>query len=418
MKNLNAKIKEITEDVLSEIKPSDKEKKQVNNDITNVIMAVNKKLKGAKAILGGSGAKDTWIKGNYDADIFVMFNYKKFADKSDQLSELLLKQLGNTFKLARFHGSRDYFQIKKEDFTFELVPILEISKANQAKNITDVSPLHAKYVMKHSMFNDDIRLLKKFARAQNVYGAESHIKGFSGYAIEIIAIHYKGFSNALREISKWKDKIIIDPGHNYKNKQEIIRNLNQSKLRSPLVIIDPVDKSRNATAAVNEEKLNIMIIQARNFHKNPSKDFLVEKKFDIDDILKHKKVIAVKIKLVEDKPDIVGSKVIKIHDFIARKLEPFSIVKKGWNFDGRKTACVWFEYKNETISEEEIVGGPPLKLDKFVGEFKKKYKKTFNKGNKIYGYKKREFRNIKDALRSFLREDYIKEKVMETELLN
>ena len=90
--------------------------------IDNFLKIINKNLKDAKAVLGGSGAKATWLTKAHDADIFVQFDYKKYKEKSDQISDILEKHLKKRFKkIDRIHGSRDYFQLKQKNFTsFEL----------------------------------------------------------------------------------------------------------------------------------------------------------------------------------------------------------------------------------------------------------------------------------------------------------
>ena len=129
-------MKKLLSEVLNDIRPTKEYEKEILDKADQIIGRINKKLKDAKAILGGSGAKGTWLK-TFDADIFVMFNYGKYKDKSDKLSDILGKPLKRYFKITRLHGSRDYFQIKQGKFTFEIIPILEIKKAEQAKNITD-----------------------------------------------------------------------------------------------------------------------------------------------------------------------------------------------------------------------------------------------------------------------------------------
>ena len=82
-------------EVLDKIKPSRKEKHIVNKIIKQFISKL--KFKDAQVILGGSGAKGTWLSSKHDVDIFVMFNYKKFKSKSDAPTELLAQppeQLG------------------------------------------------------------------------------------------------------------------------------------------------------------------------------------------------------------------------------------------------------------------------------------------------------------------------------------
>ena len=140
----------ILDKVLKKIKPSATENKQLQKNTLQFLKLLNSKLKEAKAILGGSGEKDTWLSGSYDIDIFVQFDYKKYKDKSDQLAEILENTALKQFpKRQRLHGSRDYFQINYNGFLFEVVPILKINKAEEAINITDISPLHADWVNKN-----------------------------------------------------------------------------------------------------------------------------------------------------------------------------------------------------------------------------------------------------------------------------
>lgn len=162
------KIVNILDEVRKDINPTKQEEKELMAKVKSVLDKINGKLKNARAILGGSGAKKTWLRKTHDADLFVLFDYKS---KSNELSDILEKVLKKIFpKIVRLHGSRDYFQIKEKGFIFEIIPILNIKKAEQAKNITDVSPLHAAWVKKHSKLKDDIRLTKQFCKAADVYG--------------------------------------------------------------------------------------------------------------------------------------------------------------------------------------------------------------------------------------------------------
>src|SRR3989339_2186170 len=126
-------VKLILNEVLKEIQPDKAYENEIFARLNDIIKKINQGQKDKKANLGGSGAKGTWLK-TFDADIFVLFDYKKYKDKSDKLSDILEKILRKKFKkIIRLHGSRDYFQIKQGDFTFEIVPILKIRKAEQAK---------------------------------------------------------------------------------------------------------------------------------------------------------------------------------------------------------------------------------------------------------------------------------------------
>jgi len=68
------------------------------------------------------------------------------------------------------------------------------------KNITDISPLHALWIRKNSneKVRDEIRKFKYFLKINDLYGAESYIRGFSGYIAEILVIYYKSFNNLIK----------------------------------------------------------------------------------------------------------------------------------------------------------------------------------------------------------------------------
>ena len=99
-------MKQLLLEALEDIKPSKEYEEDILGKANNIINKINKGIKDAKAILGGSGAKGTWLK-TFDADVFVKFNYSKFKDKSDKLSNILEAFLKKYFKITRLHGSRD-----------------------------------------------------------------------------------------------------------------------------------------------------------------------------------------------------------------------------------------------------------------------------------------------------------------------
>ena len=82
-------------DILSKIKPSRDEQLQIER-ITEEFVQKLKKIKDVKFIIGGSISKDTWLKGTNEVDIFAKFNYLKFKSKSDEISEVLFKELKKT----------------------------------------------------------------------------------------------------------------------------------------------------------------------------------------------------------------------------------------------------------------------------------------------------------------------------------
>ncbi|MFH0867708.1 MAG: CCA tRNA nucleotidyltransferase [Candidatus Woesearchaeota archaeon] len=405
-------MKKLLLDVLNSIKPTEEYEKEILAKAGNIINKVNKGIKDAKAILGGSGAKGTWLK-TFDVDIFVKFNYSKYKDKSDKLSDILEKVLKKSFKIIKLHGSRDYFQIKHGKFTFEIVPILDIKKAEQAKNITDVSPLHSTFVLKHKKLIDDIRLTKQFFKASGVYGAESYIRGFSGYVCEILAINYGSFLRLINKIPKWKERTVIDIKGYYKGKN-VFTEINKSKLTSPLIIIDPVQKDRNAAAALSQEKLDIIKKKAKEFQKSPSKKFFEIKLLTEQDIKSSgKNIIILKAAPLKRKIDVAGAKMLKAFNNIEKSLTEngFEVMKSNMIWNKKNEALFYYNLKNTELSKTIEISGPPLKITHHTALFKKAHKKTFAKNNRLFAIEKRKFTNAKDLIKNIIKTPNIKDNI-------
>lgn len=407
------KSAEVLKKALEEIKPTEKEKREINDQINSFLKRLNSTLKDAKAVLYGSGAKGTWLKGGFDADIFVKYNYKKYSEKSEELSDLLEKQLKKKFHgYEKLHGSRDYFRIKEKEFVFEVIPIIEIKKASQAKNITDISPLHASWVKNkvNDRLVDDIRLVKKFCKAQKVYGAESYIRGFSGYVIEILTIYYGGFAKLVSAARKWKEKQVIDIKKYHKN---ALMELNKSKTVSPLIVVDPVDKERNAAASLSTEKFEQFKKACEDYIKKPSTEFFKEKEITKEELKikagKNKLLIA-EVTVLNGKEDVVGAKLLKAYTYMSEKLSDygFKIHEKGWDWNKTKKAIFWFIVDTKNLEDYEKRTGPSLDSKTHVERFKQKHKKTFEENGRICAKVKREYVKAEEFLKELAREEWFK----------
>ena len=330
--NINSILKE----VILKVKPSKEELEEMNKLISDFVNRLDEKIKqlkiDAEIFVGGSFAKKTFIKkdqqGFSDVDFFLRFarNEKFLAPKTfkrsqkvsgdkknkDDISELTKKVLGNMENVSLIHGSRDYFKIKiREDFFIELIPVIKVKKPEESLNITDLSYSHVKYInkkIKSEKILDEIMITKAFCYANHCYGAESYIKGFSGYAIELLVYYYGSFLKFIKTINKSRngDKIIIDIEKQFKNKNQIMMDLNKSKLQSPIILIDPTCKNRNALAALSEESFNRFKEAVNKFLKNPSLEAFEEKKTDLEKIKKNafdKKYEFILLEITTDKQE-------------------------------------------------------------------------------------------------------------------
>ncbi len=357
-------------------------------------------------------------------DIFVLFGYQQFKDKSAELSNFLAPALKKAFpqlKLKRLHGSRDYFQVPFQKTVFEVVPILKINKAEEAVNITDISPLHAVWVNKNVKAKDEVLLAKQFFKANKLYGAESYITGFSGYVLEILTAYYGSFEKLLQAAVRWELKEVIDIEKHYHNKDPLFE-LNKSKLQSPIVVIDPVDKNRNAAAALSEEKFFRLKKIARNYLKEPSAGSFERKEVSIQSLKKEavrkkENLIMLNAAPLKGKEDVIGVKLLKAFKFIEEKLTPFSLIEAEWEWNPSGKALFYFFTKIRELPKEEVKTGPPLKMTEHVKAFKKLYKNTFVKNNRIMTMVKTKNPKQEDFVKALLKEKYLKERTSSLKMI-
>lgn len=403
-------------DKISELlRPDEKEVMKSAGEFLRIINAeVKKKKLKATAVVGGSVAKGTFLKGDADVDIFVKFDRRYETGKLADYLERCLKKLS----YSRIHGSRDYFQIKQRGLNYEIVPVYKIKNIKDAVNITDASPFHVEWVGKQIKKNpklaDEIRLAKAFFKSIGVYGAESYIRGFSGYVVEILVINYKGFVNLLRATAKWKDKQIIDIYNVHKG--NALFDLNKAKTESPLVLIDPTQPDRNAAASLSEEKFSYLMKEAKKFLKNPSENAFKRKGPSLEQIRKQAKQkgwVLLEATLPEGKEDVIGSKLLKVIDYLRSKLmsSGFKIRKSGWMWNRRKSAHVWFVADGRPLSKTREAEGPPVKFEQAVINFKKKHKRTFVRGGRVFAVVERKFTKADELLAEAIKDEYVKERV-------
>ena len=359
-------------------------------DIELFVKEINKEIKNNKikatCVKGGSVAKGTFLKGDFDVDLFVKFDY---SYKNENISNLLKKILIK-FKPELVHGSRDYFQLKFDNLNYEFVPVLDVIDPEKSMNVTDMSPMHVTWVKKNLKKNqeDEIRLTKKFCKSIGVYGAESYINGFSGHVVDILIIHYGSFLELLEQSQKWSKQNIIDFEKHYKNSQDVLFNLNQSKIQGPLIIIDPILKTRNAACALSYEKFAIFKKKAKEFLKSPDKSYFEEKQIGktyLKAKYKNQNLFILSIEAKNGKQDVVGSKILKAFKFMKSELKTkgFNIKNSGWHWNKKKHVLFWFVLENIILSETAIIEGPPLDMKLACDNFKKKYSKTFEKNKKL-----------------------------------
>lgn len=394
------KIDNILAQVLREINPSDEELKFIDRSLNHFLSGLKKRISKLKidvdVFVGGSYSKKTLTKGDfYDADLFLRFGKKYSQVDYSRISKKIFRFTKN---ISVVHGSRDYFRIKiSPSVFFEVVPVKKIKKPSEAVNITDLSYLHVNYInkkIKNKKILDDIKLAKMFCKAAGVYGAESYIRGFSGYSLELLIYHFKNFKKFLTELSKKRNqKLVIDIESLYK-KGNVLMDMNGSKLDSPVVLVDPTYKSRNVLAALSYETFEKFQESALVFLKKPSKEFFLSKKINflaVKNSAKKKgyEFIKIKLKTKKQEGDIAGTKLLKFFNHLHKEFEKyFEIKDKNFEYFSGKSGEGYFVLKRRPEIEFD---GPSASDKKNVFAFKKEHPKTFLKKGRVFAVEKIRF---------------------------
>lgn len=356
---------EVINHVISDISPSKLERDKSSLVASSVSMRLNESIRqlGVKAVVSvcGSYAKGTFLRGSHDIDFFIRFN-----SESDTvlLRDVVLSVFPNADAVK---GSRDYFKVFFDGFTLEFIPVLLIDKPMLALNSMDASFFHVGYV--NSRINDSLRsevlLLKQFLKAAGVYGAESYIRGFSGYIVELLIIHFKGFINFLKFLDSNPIDLFIDDEKFYDSPSKAFSALRIDSNLTPVVIVDPMMPTRNAAAGLSRDSFSKFILQARLFLKKPSKSFFVVKERSVDSLVNlsrerghslytHKFVVSGNIDVFFSK---LGKALGKVADVLNR--DGFTVFDFGFIPDG----TVFFELECDILPLTKRVLGPPVSID-------------------------------------------------------
>lgn len=331
-----SKLNELEQHVLARIKPRPEEYRLLLttfNKITDGIKTVlNRHGVEAEVTLQGSVAHDTWLTGDRDLDVFVLFpsdwSREDLEKKGFPLLLEVAKELGS-YELR--YAEHPYVRVKLGDVEADIVPGLKMLDPSRAKTAVDRTPFHTKYVSSRltDELRDHVRLLKKYMKAINVYGAEIKTRGFSGYAVELLVITYGGFREVLEEASKWKPPVFVNT-IGEKSTKDFIREFKKKYPDSCIYMPDPVDPMRNVAASVSLKSLSTLIIASRCYLKKPDFSFFEEETMvnvsGLHGLINDRCIVIVVYNLKEVlPPDVIWGETLRASSTLSRILEQFDV---------------------------------------------------------------------------------------------
>ena len=409
-------LQKLLNDVLVGIKPSKEEileERAFANEIIKKIRNVIKRdASNASVILTGSVAKGTFLRKNKDTDVFILFPLTIKKQDFREIVENTVKKSLPKYHYELKYAEHPYARVYVKEKRIDVVPAYKITDASQLKSAVDRTVLHTKFILrvlrKHQV--NDVLLLKKFLKSASLYGAEIKVQGFSGYLCELLIINYKNFLTLLRKISRLNknDKtLFIDIKKYHKTKSDILSA--QKKFNTPLIVIDPTDKSRNVAAAVSEKSFYALINIAKKFLHKPSKSFFDdEKTFEekLASLKKKQNVYLISTKRSNVVDDILWGQLRKLEKLLLDYLQKndFNVLEKLHEVN-EKNALIVLRFKEESLSEKKLIKGPNLKFAENVKAFKAAHKnaKFLIKNKCIHAYVKRNIITVNQAFDRFLK---------------
>ena len=230
----------------------DKVKKIVETTKASIIKILQEKRISAEVELVGSTSKGTNLKGG-DIDIFIVFPQSFTRDEIVKHGLEIGHRVLSDAKEK--YAEHPYVFGYLEGHKIDIVPCYRIKLGDRVKSAVDRSPLHTRWVIEN--IDDAMRkwviLLKVMLKSLGLYGSEIYRSGFSGYVCELLVIRFGNLENVLEFFASSNRNLTVSFGNN------------NVKDESPLIVVDPVDPSRNAAAAVSMENLSRFRVLSREY---------------------------------------------------------------------------------------------------------------------------------------------------------
>ncbi len=224
----------------------------------------------------GSFARDTWLRGEADLDIFTRFSQDMERGEWEERVLPVLRNGLSHFKVAQRYAEHPFLEFHVDKIRVNIVPCYEVKKG-EWKSATDRTPYHTEYM--NGKLTEELRLqarlLKRFVRGIGAYGAEIRVGGFSGMLIDSLVLHYSSLLETLTRASKWTPRVLLE----IEPSEGVSRKAEENKFDSDLVVIDPVDPKRNLAAAVRPVRLWNFVAAGREFLRHPGLWYFFPPKF-------------------------------------------------------------------------------------------------------------------------------------------
>ena len=274
------------------ISPTAKEAEEERRKAYEIIGKLRKELGPEPEIkFIGSAARDTGLRGDLDIDLFVAWPRARTREFIIEATEKAVKKAVPA-KWEMHYAEHPYLRTELGGFEIEVIPCFLMKPHEQLKSAVDRSILHMDYLQKRLTGDQkrDVRVLKKLLKTNGLYGAEAATEGFSGLVCEQMMLNYRSLAGLVDNARKWKAPVFVDVEGIYADdyaKAEVIKKF----AGAPMILIDAVDKNRNAAAAISVTNTHRFISLCAALWEKPSERFFIRPQAKADGKKLHASVL-------------------------------------------------------------------------------------------------------------------------------
>jgi tRNA nucleotidyltransferase (CCA-adding enzyme) len=360
------------------VTPTNSEIKKLVKIVLRVTSLLNKTLEKENSdpkpeiILGGSYARGTWLKGNHDIDFFMLYPIDFPRDMLESVAIRCATDAMEGYTVNLRYAEHPYVESFVDGVRVNIVPCYAVARG-EWRSSADRSPYHTKYIgsKMDERLRLEARLFKKFVKSAKVYGAEVKIQGFSGYVCEVLILKYGSFMAVLQALSKLRLKEVI-------SLEEFDKDL-ATAFVSAIVILDPVDTTRNLGTAISARNVGRIVLQSRRFLAAPKLSyFLPSKNSSISQNSKSRLLISrmliVSFRIEKRSPDILWGQLRRSTTSISDKLTRigFKVLKSGAASDEVNNSALLFLMADEKLGQIYLREGPEYFREEEVTKYLEK----------------------------------------------
>ncbi|UCH38428.1 MAG: CCA tRNA nucleotidyltransferase [Candidatus Bathyarchaeota archaeon] len=363
-------LHDLQKTVLQAITPRQNERKATLNFVRKLErdLAAQLHSSGIEAEVGvqGSIAKDTWLAGETDVDLFILLPPTRTKTDLIDVLQTVKSFVGDRWIEA--YAEHPYLIAEVEGYQVDFVPGFKIENAANAISSVDRSPLHTAYMTQHltPSIRNEVRLFKQFSRGTGTYGAEIKVKGLSGYLCELLILHYQSFLTTLRAVASWKVGQLIDVGQRPRGQNTQVKHM----FNDHLIVIDPVDPKRNVASAVSVEKLGQLMLAANFFLLSPTRSYFFPAPTipSSPNVLKDQlkklpyDVLFLAVPIQIRPPDVLWGQIYKTARALKKLLlkNDFQVIRSGTWSNETDTVILIYVLETTTIPMSKLHRGPPI----------------------------------------------------------